>query len=56
MKADGLAMVLQTSHGDEVGLVDALLSTGLDVSVLHRKHLGVEILTVYGVRRNETTA
>jgi hypothetical protein len=48
-------MVLQTSHGDEIGLVNALLNTGLDVEVLHRKHFGVEILSVYGVRHSRTT-
>jgi methylase of polypeptide subunit release factors len=55
LKRDGLAMVLQTSHGDEIGLVNALLNTGLDVEVLHRKHFGVEILSVYGVRHSRTT-
>lgn len=49
LKLEGVAMVLQTSHGDEVGLLAALDSAGLQVEILARKHLGVEILTVYGV-------
>ena len=55
LKIGGLAMILQTSHGDEVGLVNALLGTGLDVEVLHRKHFGVEVLSIYGVRHQVTT-
>ena len=55
LKTAGLAMILQTSHGDETGLVRALLGTGLDVRVLHRKHFGVEILSVYGVSFARTT-
>ena len=31
------------------------LGTGLDIEVLHRKHFGVEILSIYGVRHQQTT-
>jgi methylase of polypeptide subunit release factors len=47
LKAQGVALVLQTSHGDEPGLLRALLATGLEVKIFARKHFGVEIFTVY---------
>lgn len=47
----GIALVLQTSHGDEPGLVRALLSTGMQVDVFARKHFGVEIFSVYRLRK-----
>ncbi len=50
LTSTGLALVLQTSHGDEPGLVRALLDTGLRVDVVARKHFGVEIFSVYRLR------
>lgn len=50
LKPEGIAYVLQTSHGDEPGLVRALLASGLDVSVQARRHFGVEIFTIYLLR------
>lgn len=47
LRQGGVALVLQTSHGDEPGFVRALLSTGLYVEVFARKHFGVEIFSVY---------
>jgi len=45
----GTALVLQTSHGDEAGLLTALDSTGLAIELVARKHYGVEILSIYGL-------
>jgi methylase of polypeptide subunit release factors len=50
LKSGGIAYVLQTSHGDEPGLVRALLASGLEVDILSRKHFGVEIFTIYRLR------
>lgn len=50
LKPDGMALVLQTSHGDEPGLVRALLATGLHVDVFARRHFGVEIFSLYRLR------
>ncbi len=47
LKSDGVACVLQTSHGDESGMLSALLGTGLTVDVAARKHFGVEWFSVY---------
>ena len=44
---DGQALVIQTSDGDEEGLIAALAETGLSVSIAKRRHFGVEILTIY---------
>ncbi|MBT8068448.1 MAG: methyltransferase [Gammaproteobacteria bacterium] len=44
---DGQALVLQTSDGDEEGLMAALAETGLRISIAKRRHFGVEILTIY---------
>ncbi|MDH4053818.1 MAG: methyltransferase [Gammaproteobacteria bacterium] len=44
---DGQALILQTSDGDEEGLVAALAETGLCISIAKRRHFGVEILTIY---------
>lgn len=49
LKRDGVALVLQTSHGDEAGLLQALESCGLHIEVVARKHFGVEILSLYGL-------
>jgi SAM-dependent methyltransferase len=45
----GVALVLLTSHGDERGMLDGLISAGLDVRIDRRKHFGVEIMTIYRV-------
>ena len=45
----GTALVLQTSHGDEAGLLRALRSSGLVLSLVARRHMGVEILSIYGL-------
>ena len=50
LKANGLALVLQTSQGDEAGLLDALLATGMRVDLFARKHFGVEIFSIYSIR------
>lgn len=51
MNSTATAYVLQTSHGDEPGLLRALQSTGLVVDVCARKHFGVEIFSIYRLRR-----
>ena len=53
LKPDGLALVLQTSHGDEAGLLAALRATQLQIELVDRKHFGVEILSVYGLRHRK---
>lgn len=47
---DGQALILQTSDGDEEGLVAALAETGLCISIAKRRHFGVEILTIYRLK------
>jgi hypothetical protein len=49
LKADGIALVLLTSHGDEGGMLDGLEAAGLNVQIARRKHFGVEIMTIYRV-------
>jgi len=53
LKPGGLALVLQTSHGDEAGLLAALGDTQLGIELVARKHFGVEILSVYGLRHRK---
>lgn len=50
LKDDGVAYVLQTSHGDEPGMLRALIGSGLRVEIFARRHFGVEIFTVYQLR------
>ncbi|MCH9695893.1 MAG: methyltransferase [Gammaproteobacteria bacterium] len=47
LNAGGQALVLQTSDGDEKGLLQAMSSSGLRIDIAARKHFGVEILTIY---------
>jgi methylase of polypeptide subunit release factors len=47
LEPDGVALVLQTSHGDEAELLRALGKTGMSINVAARKHFGVEILSIY---------
>lgn len=49
LKRDGFALVLLTTHGDDEGMLTALLDAGLAVSVADRRHYGVEIMTIYRV-------
>ena len=51
LKPGGVALVLQTSHGDERGLLEALDTSGLEIDLFARKHFGVEYLSVYRARR-----
>ena len=48
----GLGLVLLTTHGDDRGMIEALLRAGLSVEALERRHFGVEIFTIYGVRHH----
>lgn len=54
LKADGVALVLLTSHGDERGMLNGLEAAGMRVSVAQRNHFGVEILTIYQVTHSPT--
>jgi hypothetical protein len=54
MKANGIALVLLTSHGDERGMLEALQAAGLSVEIAQRKHFGVEIMTIYRVTHATT--
>lgn len=49
----GLGLVLLTTHGDDRGMIEALLRAGLSVEPLERRHFGIEIFTIYGVRHQD---
>lgn len=53
LKRHGVAFVLQTSHGDERGLIAALLRTGLAIEVAARKRFGVETLSIYQLQHTQ---
>jgi len=50
LKPDGVALVLLTTHGDDRGMIEALITAGLTVTPVKRNHFGMEILTIYAVR------
>lgn len=52
----GLGLVLLTTHGDDRGMIEALMRAGLSVEPLERRHFGVEIFTIYGVRHQDRGA
>ena len=53
LSAGGQALVLQSSDGDEAGLLEAFAGTGLDIDIATRKHFGVEILSIYRLQQRQ---